>query len=99
MKDSQPTDLSLRGRRLVIAWSDGRQREYDPAELRAACPCATCMSGQGADTAESSPSASELTIAQMQPVGNYAYRIEFSDGHATGIFPLELLRRLGTESQ
>jgi len=31
----------------------------------------------------------------MDPVGNYAYRILFSDGHETGIYPLELLRGLG----
>ena len=38
-----------------------------------------------------------LTIAGMQPVGNYAYSIEFSDGHDTGIFTLELLRELGDD--
>jgi DUF971 family protein len=32
----------------------------------------------------------------MKPTGNYAYGIEFSDGHDTGIFTLELLRSLGT---
>jgi DUF971 family protein len=36
-----------------------------------------------------------LRIAAMQPVGNYAYSIDFSDGHDTGIYTLELLRRLG----
>lgn len=99
MEPSQPTGLSLRGRRLVIQWSDGRQSEYDPAELRAACPCATCLTGRREDAPESSPSAAELTIVLMQPVGNYAYRIEFSDGHATGIFPLDLLRRLAAETK
>jgi DUF971 family protein len=33
----------------------------------------------------------------MDPVGSYAYRILFSDGHDTGIFTLDLLRALGTE--
>jgi DUF971 family protein len=31
----------------------------------------------------------------MRPVGNYAYGIQFSDGHDTGIFTLELLGQLG----
>ena len=31
----------------------------------------------------------------MKPVGNYAYSIEFSDGHDTGIFTLEFLQSLG----
>lgn len=35
-----------------------------------------------------------LTITGMVPVGNYAYHIQFSDGHDTGIYPLEFLRSL-----
>lgn len=93
MPSRQPTGLSLRGRDLVIEWSDGRRLQYTPAQLRAACPCATCASVR-----EPSPAPDDLAVTQMQPVGNYAYRIEFSDGHATGIFPLDLLLRLGTET-
>ena len=36
-----------------------------------------------------------IRILQMDPVGNYAYRIRFSDGHDTGIYTLEVLRRMG----
>jgi DUF971 family protein len=32
----------------------------------------------------------------MEPVGNYAYSIRFSDGHDTGIYTFELLQALGT---
>jgi DUF971 family protein len=39
-----------------------------------------------------------LTIAAMEPVGNYAYAIRFSDGHDTGIFAFDLLRQLGREA-
>jgi DUF971 family protein len=38
-----------------------------------------------------------LSIQGMEPVGNYAYSIAFSDGHDTGIYTLELLRTLGKE--
>ncbi len=34
----------------------------------------------------------------MKPVGNYAYSIEFSDGHDTGIYTFEYLRELGREA-
>jgi len=44
------------------------------------------------------PAEPEITIRHMDPVGNYAYRILFSDGHDTGIFTLELLRELGSQS-
>ncbi len=33
----------------------------------------------------------------MSPVGHYAYRIRFSDGHDTGLFTLDYLRLLGKE--
>ena len=36
-----------------------------------------------------------LRIAAMKPVGSYAYSIDFSDGHNTGIYTLESLRELG----
>ena len=36
-----------------------------------------------------------LRATAMFPIGNYAYQIDFSDGHKTGIFSLELLRDIG----
>lgn len=107
----QPTQLSLAGDdRLVIDWSDGQKREYRFRELRQNCPCATCREKRSQPpTPPPSPgglmglpvlSAAEaqpLKIRGMQPVGNYAYAIDFSDGHNTGIFTLELLRELGKE--
>ena len=36
-----------------------------------------------------------LAVTGMQPVGQYAYSIEFSDGHSSGIYTLEYLRELG----
>jgi len=35
-----------------------------------------------------------LSIVAMRPVGNYAYNIQFSDGHGTGIYTLAQLRNL-----
>lgn len=106
----QPTALSLTAdNRLSIEWSDGQTRQYTFKELRDNCPCATCRekrgmppeppkgSGQGMmllpvlSAAEARP----LTIAGMKPVGSYAYSIQFSDGHDTGIYTLEFLRELG----
>jgi DUF971 family protein len=46
----------------------------------------------------SAAEARPLTISKMEPVGNYAYSIEFSDGHGTGIYTLELLRQLGRDA-
>ena len=100
----QPTKLELSPQGgLLITWSDAQRREYTVRELRDACPCATCREKRTA-VAGAPPvllpvlSAAELqplTIRGMEPVGSYAYKIDFSDGHDTGIFTLERLRELG----
>ena len=97
-----PTALELTpDNRLLITWSDGQRRKYAIRSLREACPCATCREkrSQPKDPLAlpmlSKVPSQPLTIASMQPVGNYAYAIAFSDGHDTGIFAFDLLRQLG----
>jgi DUF971 family protein len=87
--------------RLLITWSDGEKREYTVRGLREACPCATCREkrSQPADPL-ALPTLKQvqqhpLTIVNMEPVGNYAYGIRYSDGHDTGIYAFDLLRQLG----
>jgi DUF971 family protein len=111
--DVQPTRLALAGEdRLLIEWSDGQKREYTFRQLRDNCPCATCREKRSQPT-EAAPAksaggfiglpvlstaeAKPLKVHGMKPVGNYAYAIEFSDGHNTGIYTLEFLRELGKE--
>ena len=99
-KLEKPTETSLR-----ITWSDGMVREYTLRELREACPCATCLEKRNA----APPPANELpvmqpgqggaqTLVSMRPVGNYAYQLTYGDGHDSGIYMFELLRRLGREA-
>jgi DUF971 family protein len=38
----------------------------------------------------------DMSVSAMTPVGNYAIRLTFADGHQTGIFPWKLLRELGS---
>jgi DUF971 family protein len=87
---------------LIIDWSDGQRRIYGVRELRDKCPCATCREQRALPPAPATLlpvlSAAEtrpLKIQGMRPVGNYAYSIDFSDGHDSGIFTLEFLRELG----
>jgi len=101
-----PTALQLTpDNRLVIDWSDGQKRSYRIRELRDACPCATCREkrSQPADPLAlpvlKNVQTQPLTIAAMEPMGNYAYSIQFSDGHDTGIFAFDLLRQLGQAAE
>lgn len=106
MSTARPAALKIvEGDKLQIDWSDGHRRHYTFRQLRDQCPCAICRAkvereGQDASllpvlsVAETVP----VRITAMEPVGNYAYSISFSDGHRTGIYRLELLRNLGEEA-
>ncbi len=75
---------------MTITWEDDRVDRFSAALLRSACPCAGCR--------EVSSAASDTTIDGVRMVGNYAIGVTFGpDGHATGIYPYELLRSLGAE--
>ncbi len=45
----------------------------------------------------SAAEAQPLRVSGMRPVGNYAYGINFSDGHNTGIYSISYLREIGEE--
>jgi len=86
---------------IEIAWSDGATGSYSPRLLRDACPCATCREQRVQPAAPvllpvlKPEEVAPLAIDGMKPVGQYAYSIEFSDGHSSGIYTLEYLRELG----
>ncbi len=99
----RPTDIAVYSPAEVdIVWSDGQRRRYTIGELREHCPCASCREKRkaappptGALPVLSLEEAQPLKLLGMQPVGQYAYSVEFSDGHDTGIFTFEFLRELG----
>jgi DUF971 family protein len=96
----RPVSLAKEGDEfLVIHWSDGMRRRYRWTDLRMNCPCAGCN-----EEREKPPDPfrilkpSELVPlkpVKIEPIGFYAYRITWSDGHDTGLFTLEKLRSLG----
>ena len=97
-----PTALEMTPEnQLLIDWSDGQRRRYSVRALKEACPCATCREKRSepkdpfALPTLKQVQTEPLRIAGMQPMGNYAYSIAFSDGHDTGIFAFDLLRQLG----
>jgi len=97
---TQPKNLALEGHLLRIDWSDGRSILYDPLMLRQRCPCATCNTERTRAELAGGPCESggePVTIAAMEPAGNYAYKITFSDGHNTGLFTLEFLLELAED--
>jgi YD repeat-containing protein len=98
----RPMRLARDGQdRLVIEWNDGHRSMYSWTHLRASCPCASCReeSGRPADPfriltpGELAPRP-PLAPVEFTPVGLYAYKIKWNDGHDSGIYTLEALRAL-----
>ncbi|HUJ30611.1 MAG TPA: DUF971 domain-containing protein [Candidatus Acidoferrum sp.] len=87
------------GEGVEITWSDGHTSRYDFPYLRDHCPCALCNDERmKKDKLSSSPALPmfkpRVKAKSATAVGNYAVQIEFTDGHATGIFSFEHLREI-----
>ncbi len=101
MKLLAPKSISKPGALLIkCEWSDGFQSVITLEKLREECPCAHC-------TTNKEKSAKKFAIPLMKtfdngmnelkalkPVGNYAIKPEWSDGHDDGIYDWEYLRKV-----
>jgi len=78
-----------------IRWQDGHESVYLARELRMSCPCAGCvdeMTGQVRVIATSVPQ--NVVPLKIDLIGRYAISVQWSDGHNTGIYTFEYLRKL-----
>ena len=93
---AMPQDIqALRSERVLqIRWSDGRIGRHSFIALRGACTCAQCVDEvTGRRLLDPATIPADLSLQQMQLVGNYALRIHWSDGHSTGLYTWDLLRQ------
>lgn len=93
-----PTNIQLIGPEVAIVWSDGAESYFAGEFLRAASPSAENMGERdvlgrqiGGDPRTSFPG---VTVLGWKQIGNYALQFEFSDGHRTGLYSFDYLRRL-----
>jgi DUF971 family protein len=93
-----PANIQLIGREVAIVWDDGVESYYLGEDLRAASPSASNQGEvdilghrHGGDGPRHFPG---VTVLGWEQVGNYALRFDFSDGHRTGLFSFDYLRRL-----
>ncbi|HWQ55850.1 MAG TPA: DUF971 domain-containing protein [Bryobacteraceae bacterium] len=98
---TDPEHISVsKSKGIRIEWRDGHVSEYGLDYLRDHCPCATCTGAHG--TPPRQPSGGSpfqmykpaTRIVNADPVGSYALRIGWNDGHNTGIYSWELFRSL-----
>jgi DUF971 family protein len=89
------TPLEVRAPRgsqtLEIDFADGHRGVYPHEILRGYCPCALCQGHQG--PIRFIPGGN-LELTDLAEVGDYALRLTWADGHATGIYTFVFLREL-----
>jgi len=88
---------------LKIDWKDQHHSEYTLAYLRDECPCATCTGAHGTEPQKTNYAAPAtpfqmykpvLKMLDVEEVGRYAIRIAWSDGHGSGIYSFDHLRKI-----
>lgn len=94
-----PVDVQLIGSEVAIRWDDGVESYLPFPTLRANSPSAEVKGERdifGQQYGGEAPrSHAGVTVTGWERVGNYAIRFDFSDGHRTGLYSHELLRKLG----
>ena len=100
MASTDPASIDIsKSSGVTISWRDGHHSEYELQYLRDQCPCAMC------GKVESKPAAPQPSnplpmfkprarILEVEPVGRYAMRFFWGDGHSTGIYSFEHLRHI-----
>ncbi len=83
-------------RTLSVAFDDARSFVLSAEYLRVESPSAE-VQGHGASTRVTVSGKKNIGISDIQPVGRYAVRLVFDDGHDTGLFSWEYLYQLGAE--
>ena len=92
----RPTDITLRTaeKTLVVEFADGARFELPAELLRVESPSAE-VQGHGPHQKKVVAGRRGVSILAVEPVGNYAVRLRFSDRHDTGLFTWAYLRELG----
>lgn len=96
MAENWPTELRIEsgGKFLAVSFENGTRFRL-PAELmRVESPSAE-VKGHGPGQEQLVFGKSMVTLTGAEPVGTYAVRLSFSDGHSTGIFTWAYLEELG----
>jgi DUF971 family protein len=97
---ARPTDIRLhqKSRILEVAFDDGSRFSLPCEYLRVYSPSAE-VQGHGPGQGVLQIGKERVNIVNIEPVGTYAVRLFFDDGHDTGLYSWELLYQLGAEQE
>ncbi len=96
----RPIDLQQIGTELAIKWDDQTESFVSLEALRRACPCAGCkgetdVMGNLYIGPKKSFRPESFQLKGFAHVGGYAIQPQWADGHSTGLYSFEMLKRLG----
>lgn len=93
-----PTEIRLSPdkRLLTVTFEDGTRYALAAEYLRVTSPSAE-VQGHGKAQKQTVPGKIDVAIASINPVGHYAVRLNFDDGHDTGLFTWTYLAELGRD--
>ena len=99
MPAMRPLDVQPIGTELAFKWPDGTESFISLEQLRRACPCAGCkgemdIMGNLYKGPEVPLRPESFVLRSLVPVGTYAIQPTWGDGHNSGIYSFEYLRRL-----
>lgn len=93
-----PVNIKAADKMLTIKWDDERITNIKLANLRINCPCAICSVDRESHGSKYIPiySDEQLTISNIEVIGNYAIGISWKDNHNTGIYDYNHLIKLSS---
>jgi DUF971 family protein len=98
---TDPEHIAIsKSRGIQIDWKDGHKSNYPLIYLRDHCPCAGCTGSHGTPPRPKTGDSPfpmfqpALKMNSVEPVGNYAIRIGWSDGHSSGIYSFAHFRHI-----
>lgn len=100
----RPLDLQPIGNELAVKWNDGSASFIPLEKLRQCCPCASCRGeadvlGNVHKNPEPPLPRAAFELVRVAAVGGYAIQAVWADGHATGIYSFDYLRRITRQPQ
>ncbi|MHC1766831.1 MAG: gamma-butyrobetaine hydroxylase-like domain-containing protein [Verrucomicrobiia bacterium] len=95
----RPLDVQQIGEELAIKWDDGSEGYVSLKKLRRFCPCATCkgemdVMGHVYKGPDLPLTSAAFQLRRITSVGGYAVQPVWGDGHATGIYSYDYLKRV-----
>jgi DUF971 family protein len=100
----RPVDIQRIGSELAVKWDDGSESFIPLEKLRRHCPCAGCkgevdIQGNVYKNPERPLPPTAFELVRIESVGGYAIQPVWADGHATGLFSFDYLRRVAGEDE